>query len=183
MFSQEFTGNYVGKKLKIHTHTFTHSIAPSPTPSHTHTITLTHARNNPTHRPHTLSKMNRSLSEHLSLHVMSACTSLRSSVCLHVNPCPSVCPDPGVGAAQHEALRAGGRVLPQPGGGVWGSEGGVGCHQEHEEEPQLPQLRALHTSGEAELATHTHTYTHIYTHTYTHTRMNTHTHLCVREFP
>lgn len=55
--------------------------------------------------------------------------------------------DSSMGSEEHEALPAGGSVVSQPGGGVWGAEGGVGCHQEHEEEPQLPQLCPLHQSG------------------------------------
>lgn len=52
-----------------------------------------------------------------------------------------------MGPEEHEAVPAGLGVFTQPGGGVWGAEGGVSRHQEHEEEPQLPQLRPLHQSG------------------------------------
>lgn len=58
-----------------------------------------------------------------------------------------VYPDSSMGPAEHEALPAGCSVLTQPGGGVWGTEGGVSRHQEHEKEPELPQLRPLHQSG------------------------------------
>lgn len=56
-------------------------------------------------------------------------------------------PDSSVGPEEHEAVPAGLSVFPQPGGGVWRAEGGVGRHQEYEKEPKLPQLRPLHQSG------------------------------------
>lgn len=55
--------------------------------------------------------------------------------------------DFGMGSAKHEDLPAGRGVFPQSGGGVWGSESGISCHQKHEEEPQFPQLCPLHQSG------------------------------------
>lgn len=63
--------------------------------------------------------------------------------------CVRVCmyPDSSMGPEEHEAVPVGLRVFTQPGGGVWGAAGGVSCHQEHEKEPELPQLCPLHQSG------------------------------------
>lgn len=58
-----------------------------------------------------------------------------------------LCPDSSMGPEEHETVPAGLSVFTQLGGGVWGSEGGVGCNQEHEKEPELPQLRPVHQSG------------------------------------
>lgn len=60
-----------------------------------------------------------------------------------------VASDFGLGLAQHEVLPAGQCVVPQSSGGVRGRGGPLGYHQEHEKEPQLPGLRPLPQSGEA----------------------------------
>lgn len=56
-----------------------------------------------------------------------------------------------MGSEEHEAFSAGLCVVTQPRGGVWGAEGGVSHHQEHEKESQLPQLCPLHPSGDQSL--------------------------------
>lgn len=52
-----------------------------------------------------------------------------------------------MGSEEHEAVPAGCCVFTQPGGGVWGAQGGVSRHQKHEKEPQLSQLSSPHQSG------------------------------------
>lgn len=79
-------------------------------------------------------------------------TSCLSTPFLLVQPTPTpsiccVCSDPSLGLEEHEDVSAGRSVLAQPGGGVRWAAGGVGRHQEHEEEPELPQLCPLHQSG------------------------------------
>lgn len=66
--------------------------------------------------------------------------------------CACVYSDSSVGPEKHEAVPTGCSVLTKPGGGVRRAAGGVGRHQEHEEEPQLPQLRPLHQSGKDKVA-------------------------------
>lgn len=61
--------------------------------------------------------------------------------------CFCVYADSSMGPEEHEAVPAGLSVFTQPGGGVWGTEGGVSGHQEPEKEPKLPQLCPLHQSG------------------------------------
>lgn len=61
-------------------------------------------------------------------------------------------PDSSMGPEEHEAVPAGLSVFTQPGGGVWGSEGGVSCNQEHEKEPELSQLCPIHQSGNGRVA-------------------------------
>lgn len=58
-----------------------------------------------------------------------------------------LCADSRLGAEEHEDVPAGDRFVAQPGGGVRRPKDRVSGHQEHEEEPQLPQLGPLHPSG------------------------------------
>lgn len=52
-----------------------------------------------------------------------------------------------MGPEEHEAIPTSRDILTQPCGGMWGAEGRVGRHQEHEEESKLPKLCPLHQSG------------------------------------
>lgn len=65
-----------------------------------------------------------------------------SSLCV-----PVLFSDSCMGSEEHEDVPARSGVFPQSGGGMWGPEGGVCCDQEHEKEPQLPQLGPFHQSG------------------------------------
>lgn len=81
------------------------------------------------------------------IHNLKCCYCELIALTLNHPLCESLYPDSGMGSEEHEILPAGLSVFTQPGGGVRRAEGGVGHHQEHEKEPQLPQLCPLHQSG------------------------------------
>ena len=72
---------------------------------------------------------------------------LRGLVVIGCTSVPPGSTGPDLGLKEHEDLPAGQRLLPQPGGGMRRRGGAHRRHQELQEEPKLPRLRAAAQSG------------------------------------